>query len=138
MHLYSPAPGARARGRVARPCAPATATRTRGKPTGGGGDWGGEGGRGRRPSFTLFRRCRWRNCRACPRNALNLESICQRYLSADCKCDHGPRKPAEYRDLHAILPRGEARVGRKVRRERGSTGCQNAARTGRKLAETGD
>lgn len=24
-------------------------------------------------------------CRTCPRNALNLESICQRYLSTDCK-----------------------------------------------------
>lgn len=36
---------------------------------------------GRRPSFTLFRR----GCRACPRNVLNLESICQRYLFADCE-----------------------------------------------------
>lgn len=41
---------------------------------------------GRRPSFTLFHRRR--GCRACPRNALNLESICQRYLSADCECNH--------------------------------------------------
>jgi len=107
MHLYSPAPGARARGRVARPCAPATATRTRGKADGGGG--GREEAGGVADPVSL--------CSAGVGGGIAVHApetplISSQFVSAIFQPIANAttsRKPAEYRDLHAILPRGGGR-----------------------------